>query len=441
MKSQTPNTRPDETVGQPSRSHLLRRERPDVTALLMWFLGSFCFFFAFFQRVTPSIIVEDLMRDFGVTAGIVGTLSALYFYAYAGLQVPIGLLVDRWGPRYMLAGAIAINGLGTLLFAVTNEIGLAYIGRVLIGVGSAVGWVGSLKLIAAWFPPSRFALMSGCTSALGMTGAVIGQAPMAILVGAVGWRPALFGIGMFAVIYAFMLWLIVRDVPPGQPPSVATRFADVMEGLRGVAARPQTWIIAFCSGSMVAPQASFGALWGVPYLMTAHGIDRTTAAASTSMLLFGWAIGSPLAGWISDRIRRRQPALLIGTISAFGTMAAIVYIPDLPLTITQGLLLVNGIAGGSAVLCFVAVREVNDPHASGAAIGIVNMMTMLCGAVAQTAIGWLLDMVWNGNIETGVRVYEVADYHIAFLTLVVCGIAGVILALTMGETCTRQEVE
>ena len=412
--------------------------RPDVAALLMWFLGSSCFFFAFFQRVTPSILVEELMRDFGVTAGIVGTLSALYFYAYASLQVPIGMLVDRWGPRRMLAGSMALNGLGTLLFAATTDIGLAYVGRLLIGIGSAVGWVGALKLVAAWFPPTRFAFVTGCTSAFGLAGAVIGQAPMAILVGAVGWRPSLLGIGLFAVVYAVALWVAVRDVRPGGPPPGSTRLSDVMRGLRSVAGRPRTWTVAFLSGTMVAPQASFGALWGVPYLMAAHGIDRTTAAASTSMLLFGWGFGGPLAGWISDRICRRRPPLLVGSIGAFATMAAIIYLPGLPLAVVQGLLLANGVAAGSMILCYVAAREVNAAHASGVAIAIVNMMAMLGGATAQTVIGWLLDWVWSGRLENAVRVYDVADYHLAFLLLMAFGAIGVILALSMHETGAKQ---
>lgn len=435
MTGQPRETEPAESANHSGPSWPAGKQRPDITALLMWFLGSSCFFFAFFQRVTPSILVDELMRDFGVTAGIVGTLSALYFYAYAGLQIPVGLLVDRWGPRRMLAGAMALNGLGTLLFAATTDISLAYVGRLLIGIGSAVGWVGALKLVAAWFPPARFALVTGCTSAFGLVGAVIGQAPMAMLVGAVGWRYALLGIGLFAVIYSLILWLAIRDVPPGDPPSASACLSDVMRGLRSVAGRPRTWAIALLSGMMVAPQASFGALWGVPYLMAAHGIDRTTAAASTSMLLFGWGVGGPLAGWISDRIRRRRPPLLVGTIGAFATMAAVIYIPGLPLAVVQGLLLANGVAAGSMILCYVAAREINDPQSSGVAIAVVNMMAMLGGATAQTAIGWLLDWVWSGTLENGIRLYSVADYHLAFLVVVACGIAGIVLALTMRETC------
>jgi sugar phosphate permease len=108
------------------------------------------------------------------------------------------------------------------------------------------------------------------------------------------------------------------------------------------------------------------------------------------------------------------------------------------LVVTQGLLLINGIAAGSMILCYVAAREINEPHATGSAIGIVNMMTMLCGAIAQTAIGWLLDWVWSGRIENEVRAYDVADYHVAFLLVIFCGVAGVVLALTMRETCVNR---
>lgn len=415
--------------------------RFDTTAILIWFLGAFCFFFAFFQRVTPSIVVVELMRDFGVTAGIVGTLSALYFYFYAGLQVPVGMLADRWGPRRLLAAAMALNGLGTLLFAGTGDLGLAYLGRALIGVGSAVAWVGTLKLIAAWFPSNRFAIMTGCTSAMGMAGAMIGQAPMAALVGSIGWRPALVGVGVFALAFSLVLWTVVRDARPGAEPPVAERFGEVMRALRGVVGHWQTWNVSLLSASLTAPQASFGALWGVPFLMQAHGISRTEAAASTSMLLLGWAIGGPVAGWFSDRIGLRRPPLLAGAVVAFAALAAVIYVPGLPLWAARGLLLLNGIAAGSMILCFVAGRELNAPHASGAAIGVVNMTTMFSGALAQTAIGWLLDLAWSGGMLGALRAYDVGDFRVAFVVLVLCGVAGVVLALTLRETRARQVVE
>ena len=416
-------------------------KRSDPIAWVIWVMGAFCFFFAFFQRVTPSIIVEELMRDFAVTAGIVGTLSALYFYFYAAVQIPVGLLVDRWGPRRLLATAIALNGVGTLLFAGTGDLSVAYLGRILIGLGSAVGWVGSLKLIAAWFPPERFAFLTGCTSAIGMAGAMTGQAPMAALIGVAGWRPTLVGVGFFALIYAAALWLIVRDAPPGAPRPAAEGIGDVLRGLRRVVGRWQTWNASLLSAGLTAPQASFGALWGVPFLMEAHGIERTTAAASTSMLLFGWAIGGPLAGWLSDRIQLRRPPLMVGAVIALGALAAVIYVPNLPLIAAQGLLLLNGIAAGAMILCFVVAREHNDPQASGAAIGVVNMTTMAAGALAQTAIGWLLDLAWGGGMHGLVRAYTVGEYRIAFAVIVLCGVAAITLSLTLRETRARQAVE
>ena len=405
---------------------------------IIWFLGSLCFSFAFFQRITPSVMTEDLMRDFGVTAVVIGTLSALYFYAYACLQVPIGVFVDRWGPRRMLAGAIALNGIGTLMFATTGDLGVAYLGRVLIGIGSAVGWVGSLKLISVWFPQSRFAMLSGCTAAMGMAGAILGQAPVAASVGAFGWRGTLGGVAVFAFVFAVLLLLVLRDDPAGRGGAERLRLASVVQGLRRSLTNRQTWIFATLCGVQTAPQASFAALWGVPYLMQAYGIERTTAAGVTSVLLIGWGVGSPLAGWLSDRVGRRKPILIVGSLIALLTMSAIVYLPGLSLISVQVLLLVNGIASGSMVLCFASAREHNDPRAAGGTIGFVNMATMLVSALGQSIIGWVLDLNWDGGLEGGVRVYGVDAFQSAFLTLVACGVIAVTASLLARETFARQ---
>jgi MFS family permease len=155
----------------------------------MWSLGALFFCYAFFQRVAPSVLVSDLMRDFGVGAAVLGNLSAFYFYAYAGMQLPLGVLVDNWGPRRILAGGALVCGLGTLMFATADTLGPAYLGRLLIGAGAGFAFVATMKLAGTWFPPRRFALMSGLTGMMGMAGAVAGQAPMAARAVPIRTRP------------------------------------------------------------------------------------------------------------------------------------------------------------------------------------------------------------------------------------------------------------
>lgn len=403
----------------------------------IWFLASLCFFLAFFQRVTPGVMVDELMRDFAVTAAVVGNLTAFYYYAYAGLQIPIGVMVDRWGPRRMLTVAIMLSAVGGLIFAATDNLWLAYLGRMLIGAGSAVGWVGTLKLIAVWFPARRFAFLSGMTSTLGMVGAIAGQAPVAAMVDNFGWRGTLVIIAGLAIALAVAIWLIVRDRPTGGRDAQTLTMRDLMRGLRGTLKTPQTWILAILCGMLTAPQAAFAAVWGVPYLMQAFGLSRIEAAGTVSFLLLGWGIGSPLGGWFSDYIGRRKLPLLMGAMIALTTISCIVFIPGLPLGVVQGLLVINGIGSATMVLCFVTAREHAVAEAGSVAVALVNTATMALSAASQPLIGWILDINWDGRMENGARLYDTVAFKWGLLTLVGCGVFAVLSALLVRETHCR----
>ena len=183
----------------------------------MWSLGALFFCYGFFQRVAPSVMISDLMRDFGVTAGVLGNLSAFYFYAYAGMQLPVGVVVDNWGSRRVLAGGALICSIGTLLFATATTLGPAYLGRFLIGCGAGIALMATMKLAATWLPPGHFALMSGLTGMLGMVGAVGAQAPMAAMVAHFGWRDTLSATAAGGVAIAFVNTIIMASGAAFQP--------------------------------------------------------------------------------------------------------------------------------------------------------------------------------------------------------------------------------
>ena len=167
---------------------------PNLTkAYIAWALGSLGFYYAWFHRVLPSVMVDRLMADFAVSGAILGTLSALYFYAYAALQLPVGAMVDRWGPGVPYASALILAALGSTLFATTNSIELAYLGRIMIGIGCAFGWVAALKIIALYFPPARFAMLSGAGMCIGLSGGFSGQMIAGTMVDAFGWRVTMWG--------------------------------------------------------------------------------------------------------------------------------------------------------------------------------------------------------------------------------------------------------
>ena len=409
--------------------------------LLPWIvcvLGALLFCYGYIHRVAPSVMVADLMREFSVSGAILGSLSACFFYAYAGIQIPVGVMVDRWGSRRLLAMASAVCGLAGVMFAYADTLGVAYAARLLIGAGAGCGLVATMKLIGNWFPPERFALVAGVTVMLGMSGGVFGQAPQAALVEAVGWRGAVAAVGIGGLVLAAAQWLVVRDTP-GETVTPSKRDGDgLLSGLRSAVATPQTWYTGLFGAMVTAPLSAFGGLWGVPYMMEAFGLGRPEAAFCVSLMLVGWAIGAPLTGWLSDHVRLRRLPMMLVAGGSLVTFCLLIYLPGLPLLAAQVLFLGNGVFAGGMIIYFAAARECNRLSAAGAMMGFMNTLVMVLSAILQPLMGWLLDLNWDGRAIGGARLYAVDDYRTACLALVACYVLAFVSAWKARETHCRQ---
>ena len=410
-----------------------------ATGLFPWMVcgfGGLFVFYGYFLRIAPSVMAPELMRDFGVGAAVLGNLAGIYFYAYAFLQVPAGMMLDRFGPRRVLTAAIALCALGTVMFAVADSIAWAYAGRLLVGAASGFSLVGALKLASVWFPPRRFALAAGLSSALGTMGGIMGQAPLAALVQAVGWRESLIGTAIAGGVLAAAFWLVVRgDVEMARQRTAGA--AGVLRGLGKAAATPQVWLVAWSSALQAPALLAFAGLWGVPYMMRAYGLERPAAAAATSLVLVGFAVGTPLIGWWSDHIERRKMPMLVGACTTLAAMVVLIYGPRLPLAAAYVLCLVAGVGASANFLALSAGREHGPPGATGTVVGIINMGIMFVGAVFQPLIGWLLDLNWDGLVEAGARVYSVAAYQKAFLLLIASHALALLVMVMVRETHCR----
>jgi MFS family permease len=408
-------------------------------ALFIWGLAALFFFYAWILRVTPSVMVEPLMRDFQVGAAVLGNLSAFYFYAYSGLQVPVGLALDRWGARRVLTLAVFTAALGAAASAYAPTIELAYAGRLLVGIGCAFSFVGGLVLAAAWFPPRRFALFAGLGMATGLAGGIAGQAPVAALVEADGWRHALLVIAIGGVALGAAMWLVVRDRPAGAAAAAAApaRPDSVWRDLWRAARRRQTLLIAAFAGLMSAPMLVFGSLWGVPYAMERYGLGRTEAAFTMSFMLLGWVCGAPFWGWLSDRIGRRRAPMLAGAVLGLVAIGLAVYLPAMPLAGLRAAAFAAAFGGSVMSICYAAGREHNPGAAAGAALGFINMVSVLGGALLQPLVGWLLDLQWDGRLAAGARAYSIEAYRLALLILPACFVVGIAAALGIRETHCR----
>ncbi len=405
-------------------------------ALVAFGLGTLFFGYAFVQRVSPSVMTEELMREFAVGGAALGSLSAFYFYTYAALQLPVGMLTDRFGPRKLMSFAAALCALAAVVFAQSDSLLGAALGRALIGATVAFAFVGTLAIAGYWFQPARYAMLAGLLQTVGMSGGIFGQAPLRALVDAVGWRDTMHWLAGFAVLLAVALYLLVPKRSDSQKRTTAP--PGIFHGLRAVTANPQTWICALIGFGMASSMLAFGGLWGVPWLHSALGYGKTEAAAMTSTIFFGWAIFSPLCGWLSDRIGRRNPVLLAGVTTTALAFAALIYATPESRFALIVLLFVIGAGGSAMTVCFGSVRELNALDHSSTSLGLMNMCVVGSGAVMQPLIGWLLDLQWDGQMLDGARVYSAAAYSGAFSALLVSILAALVAGLLLRETRCQQ---
>ena len=409
-----------------------------------WLVAAGFFFYAWILRVAPSITVEPLMRDFAVGGAIVGNLSAVYFWAYAALQIPCGLATDRWGPRRVLTISILAAGLGSAAMGLAPTIELAYAGRALIGFGAAFAFVGSMVIAAQWFPARRFAFFSGAALAVGLVGGVVGQGPLAAAVAALGWRDYMIALSGWALIHALLAWLLIRDRPAAAERDGADGAASarppaepMRRSLSRVLRQPQNFLIAGFAFLMSVPILAFGGLWGVPYTAARFGVDTTAAGFAMAMMLLGVACGGPVWGLLSDRMGRRKPVLLAGGLLALAAIVAAVYLPGLPFAAFQVCVFLSGFGGSAMATAYALGREQNDPRSAATALGLINMCTVMSGAVSQPVVGLLLDLSWRGETVNGARVYTLAAYQEAFLLLPCCYLAGLLMWLVLKESHGR----
>ena len=408
----------------------------------MWGLGAALYLIAFYQRVAPAVITQELSRDFALSAGSLGNLSAFYFYSYVAVQIPTGLLADRWGPRRLLAIGAALTAAGTLLFALAPGVAWANAGRLAIGAAAGVAFVSMLKLASHWMPARQYAFASGVALFVGVLGATLAGPPLRIAVDAFGWRAVMGASAAVTAAVAVAIWWVVRDDPAERgfasfhAHSHAAAPPPVWTQLREVLSYRNTWLLFLIPGAFSGIILTFAGLWGVPFLVTQYGFSTRTAAAMCSAMLVAWSFASMAYGPLSERIGRRKPIYLGGLVVTMALWAVLVFVPGLPRGVLVLLLLAIAVAGGGFILTFAFARESVPARLAGSVSGMANMGVMLGGMFMQPLVGLMLDSRWDGRMADGVRVYDFAAYQWGFaLMLAWCALSLVLLLATRETYC------
>ena len=415
--------------------------------LSVWGLGAGLFLIGFFNRFSPAVMTQELMIAFGIGAAGLGNLSAVYYYAYVVMQVPTGVMADTLGPRKLLIFGAVGASLGAFLFSLSPNLLWATLGRAFIGISVSVGFISTLKLTSTWFPPQRFALASGLAHICGVLGAVLAGAPLRILINHFGWRPIIFVTGMITAALAIAIWRFVRNdpsekgftsyLPPILEPSPAGHRASLFSGLRAAFRYSNIRLLTFAAGGIVGPFLTFAGLWGVPYLKVRFGLPATQTALVCSGVPIASAVAGPVLGGLSDWLGRK-PIYLGGSILATSCWAALIFAPGISFKAFIVLMLFAGFGSGSSLIGFAYGKESVPPHLSGRAIGIINMGAMCGPTVLQPAIGMVLDLMWDGQMSGGARVYDVNAFKAGFSLMIGWAVLGCVLISRTRDTLSRQ---
>jgi MFS family permease len=394
--------------------------------------------------VAPAVLTRELTVDFALSAAALGNLSAFYFYSYVAVQIPTGLLADRWGPRRVLGLGAALTAAGTLLFALAPSVAWANAGRLAIGAAAGVAFVSMLKLASHWMPARQFAFASGVALFVGVVGATLAGTPLRIAVDAFGWRPVMAASAAVCAGVAAAIWWVVRDDPSEcgyasyHPHSAGAgsgaRGPSIAAQLRDALACRNVRLLFLVPGGAAGIMLTFAGLWGVPFLMSQHGFSPRGAATMASAMLVCWSIASIAFGPLSERLGRRKPVYFGGLAATLALWAVIVLVPRLPTALLVAVLLGLAVANGTFVLTFAFAKESAPARVGGTVSGIANMGVMFAGMVMQPLVGYVLDRHWDGRTVAGVRVHDFAAWQAGFALMLAWTAASIVLLAFTRET-------
>lgn len=391
-------------------------------AAVAWLAASLFYFYQYALRSAPSVMMPQLGESFGLTAAALSSLVGLFYYGYAPFSLIAGVAMDQLGPRRIVPAAAAMVGIGAALFG-SGDAMLAGAGRFLQGAGGVFALISAVYIATSQFPADRGATLVGATQMFGMAGGSAGQFLVgAAITGGLVWSRFWIGAGVAGLVIAGLLLAFLPAAPPRPQPH---RGRQVGMALLTVFRNPQSWMCGLIAGLLFLPTTVFSMVWGVRFLEEGHGVPYALAVMRSASVPFGWIVGCPLLGFLSDRLGRRKP-VIIGAAALLLACVFLILRGPSGLFPPFSLGLVTGIASGAAMLPYTVIKEANRPEHSGTATGVINFINFSLTALLGPVFGAALMRA------SGVRTLE--HYQIAFQPLCYGVMAAIILALRLRET-------
>ncbi|WP_134701283.1 nitrate/nitrite transporter [Ammoniphilus sp. YIM 78166] len=378
------------------------------------------------QRTAPGLITDQIMRDFHVTASTIGLLTSIQFFVYTSLQIPMGMLADRYGPNFFLIVGAILTGLGTVIYSLGTHEYVLFVARIMTGTGDATIWVNMVLILSQWFNAKEFVRLIGLAGMTGSLGFLLATVPFSAWVVLLGWRGAFFSAGILLCLCGVLLyWVLLRKpkrIFPDESGSVKVELKreGTLVVLRRIFSDRQAWALFFCHFGVVGAYVGFISSWAVPYGINLYGMTRTDASQLIMIGLIGALIGAPLMGWISskaDTIKRPYVGVHITVLSCWSSFLFFQGHP--PLFMLVGLFFIIGFGYGASALTFALVRQSFDIVDSGIVSGFANTGGFLSAVLLPSIFGYILDH-FNG-------------YTYGFITPVIFSMIGLIGVISIKE--------
>lgn len=359
-------------------------------AWLVWGAALAAYVVAVLNRSSFGIAGVEAAERFGVGTTVLSTFVVVQLTVYALMQVPVGVLLDRFGSRALIASGAVLMASGQLLLSLVTTLPAAYLARVLIGAGDAATFISVVRLVSLWFPPRRVPVLTQLSGILGSLGQIVAAVPLVTLLHRSGWSTAFGGLAAVGLLAACLTIIAVRDVPGVRSTAIP---AGMLGQVRDVMRVPGTRLGFWSHALAQFPVNVFLLLWGFPFLTQGQGLAPATASALFTVCIVSSVVAGPVIGVMTGRhpLRRSWIVLAAGVTTALAWTAVLLQPGPSPLWLLVVLVVVLGVGGPGSMIGFDYARTFNERERIGAATGLVNVGGFAAAVVTVLAIGVVLD--------------------------------------------------
>ena len=364
----------------------------------IWWLLTFSFILVLFFRLSTAVITDNLSKELGFTQLQISNIASLALYSYAIMQIPAGILIDKYGARKISSIGMIIGGIGSILFGTINNISLAYISRIMVGAGTSVILLSMFKLQGNWFKKEEFASITTKFSFIGNLGTVCATFPLVYLNDFIGWRNSFILIGTIGVIIGFSIYIVVRDTPKEHNFDVNIDIVEVekiklKDGLKSVFTNKATWYNSLVLFSLVGISTAFTSLWGVSYITDVYNVSKSVSAFIMSFFTYGFVAGAIIMNFLFSKIEGSNFKILkVGALLNILIWVYIIVICNAkPPIITLAILFfIIGCINMAHLQAFNDVKYKNEEKYSGLSTSVVNTSAFLGSGIINLVIAFII---------------------------------------------------